>query len=93
MMLDPTMRNIEKFLLDTQVTVTGKVYVTLEPHRFTVRGIESAHDLMNSKFGSYGEMNNSWSGEDVKGFAKIFGNQVGIYHSVNKNKMGLTNEQ
>ena len=93
MMLDPTMRNIEKFLLDTQVTVTGKVYVTLEPHRFTVRGIESEHDLMNSKFGSYGEMNNSWSGDDVKGFAKIFGNQVGIYHSVNKNKLSLSNEQ
>jgi len=83
MMLDPTMRNIEKFLQDTQKTVTGKVLVTLEPRRFTVTGIVSAHDLMNNQFGSYGEMNNSWTGDDVKGFAKIFGNQVGIYHSVN----------
>ena len=83
MMLDPTMRNIEKFMEDTQKTVSGKVFVTLEPKRFTVTGIESDHDLMNSKFGSYGEMNNSWTGDDVKGFAKIFGNQVGIYHSVN----------
>jgi len=82
-MLDPTMRNIEAFLLDSQKTVTGKVFVTLEPRRFTVTGIESAHDLMSSKFGSYGEMNNGWSGDDVKGFAKIFGNQVGIYHKVN----------
>ena len=49
MMLDPTMRNIEKFLEDTQVTVTGKVFVTLMPHRFIVSGIESEHDLMNNK--------------------------------------------
>ena len=82
-MLDPTMRNIEKFLEDTQVTVTGKVFVTLHPYRFTVTGIESAHDLMSSKFGSYGEMNKGFSGDDVKGFAKIFGNQSSIYHQVN----------
>jgi argininosuccinate synthase len=82
-MLDPTMRNIEKFLEDSQTTVTGKVFVTLQPYRFVVTGIESAHDLMSSKFGSYGEMNKGWSGDDVKGFAKIFGNQSSIYHKVN----------
>jgi len=83
-MLDPTMRNIEKFLEDTQATVSGKVFVTLQPYRFTTTGIESAHDLMSSKFGSYGEMNKGWSGDDVKGFAKIFGNQTAIYHKVNE---------
>ncbi len=83
-MLDPTMRNIEKFMEDTQATVSGKVFVTLQPYRFTVTGIESAHDLMSSKFGSYGEMNKGWSGDDVKGFAKIFGNQSSIYHKVNE---------
>jgi argininosuccinate synthase len=83
-MLDPTMRNIEKFLEDSQQTVTGKVFVTLEPYRFTTTGIESIHDLMSSKFGSYGEMNSGWSGEDVKGFAKIFGNQTAIYHKINE---------
>ncbi len=82
-MLDPTMRNIEKFLADSQTTVSGKVFVTLEPYRFTVTGIESAHDLMSSRFGSYGEMNNGWSGDDVKGFAKIFGNQTSIFHKIN----------
>jgi argininosuccinate synthase len=87
MMLDPTMRNIEKFLEDTQATVTGKVYVTLMPHRFVMNGIESPHDLMNGKFGSYGEMNNGWTGDDVKGFAKIFGNQVSIFHSVNSKEL------
>lgn len=80
---DPVMRNIEAFLTDTQQTVSGKVFVQLYPYRFQILGIESKHDLMSSKFGSYGEMNNSWTGDDVKGFSKIFGNQVMIYHKVN----------
>ncbi|MFT2007544.1 argininosuccinate synthase [Pontibacter sp. 13R65] len=81
--LDPTMRNIEAFLQDTQQNVTGKVQVLLAPYRFQVEGIESDHDLMSSKFGRYGEMNNTWSGEDVKGFSKIFGNQSVMYHKIN----------
>jgi argininosuccinate synthase len=93
MMLDPTMRNIEKFIEDTQKTVTGKVFVTLQPYHFTVTGIESAHDLMNGSFGSYGEMNNSWSGDDVKGFAKIFGNQISIYNIVNKTTVEPVNNE
>jgi len=83
-MLDPTMRNIEKFLEDSQSTVSGKVFVTLEPYRFTVTGIESEHDLMSNRFGSYGEMNSGWTGDDVKGFAKIFGNQTAIFHKINE---------
>ena len=78
------MRNIEKFLEDSQSTVTGKVFVTLEPYRFTITGIESSHDLMSSRFGAYGEMNNGWTGDDVKGFAKIFGNQTAIFHKINE---------
>jgi argininosuccinate synthase len=27
-------------------------------------------------------MNTAWSGEDVRGFSKIFGNQIKIYHSI-----------
>lgn len=83
-MLDPTMRNIERFLEDTQQTVTGTVFCTLHPYRFTLDGIESPHDLMNDRFGSYGEMNTGWSGDDVRGFAKIFGNQTAIYHKINE---------
>lgn len=81
---DPAMRDIEAFLTSTQKTVSGKVFVELLPYRFHIIGIESDHDLMSNKFGSYGEMNNTWSGEDVKGFSKIFGNQVTIWHKVNK---------
>ena len=58
--------------------------VFLAPYRFHIIGIESDNDLMSSKFGSYGEVNNTWSGDDVKGFSKIFGNQTSIYFRVNE---------
>lgn len=80
---DPVMRDIEAFLQSSQETVNGRVIVQLQPNFFTVIGIESENDLMSNKFGTYGEMNNSWTGDDVKGFSKIFGNQVSIWHKVN----------
>ncbi len=80
--MDPVMRNIETFLADTQPHVTGKVFVQLAPYRFTVLGIESEHDLMAAKFGSYGEMNNAWTGDDVRGFSKVVSNQVMIYQKI-----------
>jgi argininosuccinate synthase len=80
---DPVMRNIEAFFMSTQEFVNGKVFVKLMPYRFELTGIESAHDLMSAKFGSYGEMNKTWTGDDVKGFTKIFGNQTSIYFQVN----------
>lgn len=79
--LEPVLRNIEKFLTDSQERVTGKVFVRLQPYRFTVIGIESQYDMMSPRFGSYGEMNLSWTGDDVRGFAKIFSNQLMIYHN------------
>ncbi len=80
--LDPVMRNIEAFLESSQEHVTGDVFVQLMPYRYQVTGIESPFDLMSSKFGKYGEMNTGWSGDDVRGFSKIFGNQTAIYYSV-----------
>lgn len=85
-MHDPVMRDIEAFLQSSQETVTGRVIVELYPYRFVVIGIESNHDLMSSKFGTYGEMNAGYTGEDVKGFSKIFGNQTLIWHKVNSQK-------
>jgi len=76
---EPLMRDLEAFLSNTQQHVTGKVFIKLQPYRFELIGIESPFDLMNNKFGSYGEMNNAWSGDDVKGFAKIFSNQIMIW--------------
>jgi argininosuccinate synthase len=79
---EPVMRDIEAFLSSTQGHVSGDVIVQLLPYRFITVGIQSPYDLMQSKFGSYGEMNNAWSGEDVKGFAKIFSNQIMIHSRV-----------
>lgn len=80
--LDPIMRDIEAFLSNSQQNVTGEVSITLFPHRFQINGINSPFDLMSSKFGKYGEMNLGWTGEDVRGFSKVFGNQMMIYHQV-----------
>jgi argininosuccinate synthase len=80
--LDPVMRDIESFLAHTQENVTGKVIVKLEPKRFELQGIESEYDLMKSKFGQYGEMNQGWSGEDVKGFTKIMSNATLIQRGI-----------
>lgn len=80
--LDPVMRDMEAFLESSQNHVSGDVFIQLYPYRYQITGIESPYDLMNSKFGKYGEMNTGWSGEDVRGFTKIFGNQSAIYHRV-----------
>ncbi len=87
--LEPVLRNVEKFLEDTQDHVTGEVIVKLEPYRFILQGIKSTYDLMSSEFGSYGEMNKGYTGEDVKGFSKMLSNQVMIYNKVKeKNEQG-----
>lgn len=87
--LEPVMRDIEKFLENTQNNVTGKVIIKLKPYRFEVVGIESEHDLMNSGFGDYGEINKAWSGDDVKGFTTIIANQLKIFNSVNKGQLDI----
>ena len=80
--LDPVMRDIEAYLTSAQAQVTGTVSIQLHPYRFQIIGIESDNDLMSAKFGKYGEMNTGWTGDDVRGFTKIFGNQVSIFHQI-----------
>lgn len=80
--MDPVMRDIESFLEHSQTNVSGKVFVQLMPYRFQIIGIASAFDMMNSKFGKYGEMNTGFTGDDVRGFSKIFGNQTIIWNAV-----------
>ena len=84
MYLEPVMRDIEKFLENSQENVSGKVIINLRPYHFQLVGIESEHDLMKSEFGQYGEMNKGWTADDAKGFTKILANQLKIYHSVNQ---------
>ncbi len=80
--MDPVMRDIEAFFSNAQEQVSGDVFAELMPYRFVINGIESPYDLMSSRFGKYGEMNTGWTGEDVRGFSKIFGNQTMIYHAI-----------
>ena len=84
--LEPVMRNVEGFLESTQEYVSGQVSVALHPYRFELQGISSPYDLMQSSFGQYGEMNNAWSGDDVKGFTKILANAGKIYQAVHQEK-------
>lgn len=79
---EPVLRDIEKMMESTQAHVTGDVRVQLAPKTFHVMGVKSDYDLMSPVFGSYGEMNNAWSGDDVRGFSKIASNQVMIYEKV-----------
>ena len=83
--LDPVMRDIEKFLISSQKNVSGDVFIKLNPYRYELIGIQSKFDLMDSKFGNYGEMNKKWSADEVKGFIKILSNQNKIYQKINKN--------
>lgn len=80
--LDPAMRDIESFLKSSQESVTGEVHVQLAPYRFHILGIQSPNDLMQADFGQYGEMNKGWTGEDARGFAKIFSVQSKLFNSL-----------
>ena len=79
--LDPVMRDFEAFLESSQKNISGDVMVTLQPYHFVLDGVISKNDLMNIAFGSYGEVNNGWSAEEVKGFIKIYSNQSIIFQN------------
>ena len=82
--LEPVMRDIEAMLLTSQRNVTGTVEITLRPYSYTLVGVDSTYDLMKTDFGEYGEVNKAWTADDIKGFTKILGNQIKIYHNVQK---------
>ena len=84
--LDEAMRNIERFLEDTQRYVSGKVFVKLHPYRFELEGIESEFDLMQASFGSYGEMNKGWTASEARGFIRILSNAGRIAEQVHSQK-------
>ncbi len=81
--LEPVMRDLESFLESSQKNVTGEVTIRLRPYSFSVTGVDSPYDLMNSTFASYGEMNKTWTAGEVNGFTRILGNQQRIWYAVN----------
>lgn len=76
MFQERVMRDIEAFLEHSQDRVTGDVRVMLHPRRFELLGIESPYDLHGREGSAYGEMNEGWTGEDVRGFTRILGNSL-----------------
>lgn len=82
--LEPVMRDMEAMLDSSQKNVTGRVIINLRPYSYTLVGVETSYDLMRSDFGEYGEVVKAWTADDVKGFTKILGNQMKIYHNVQK---------
>lgn len=89
--LEPVMRDMEAFLESSQDNVTGRVIVDLKPYHYVLVGVESPFDLMKSDFGEYGELSKGWTAEDVKGFTRILGNQMKIFHNIQK-RNGKTEE-
>lgn len=84
MYLDPVMRDMEAMLDSMEQNVSGEVEVALMPYHFSVLGCSSKYDLMSQKFGSYGEVNRSYTGQDVTGFTKVLANPLKIYYAINK---------
>lgn len=80
--LEPVMRDIEAFLEKSQRNVTGRVIVDLKPYNMVMVGVESDFDLMKTSFGEYGELSRAWTADDIKGFTRILGNQMKIYHDI-----------
>ncbi|MHC4939674.1 MAG: argininosuccinate synthase [Planctomycetota bacterium] len=70
--LDPVCRDVEKLLESSQRNVTGEVRVHLRRGCFDVLGARSPHSLIGGG-AVYGEESALWSGEDTRGFARIFG--------------------
>jgi argininosuccinate synthase len=70
--LDPVCRDLEALLDSSQARVTGEVRVHLKRGCFNVLGARSPHSLVRSG-AVYGEESALWSGDDTRGFARIFG--------------------
>ncbi len=70
---DPVARDIEAFLDSSQRFVTGTVKVHMARGRLEVAGVESDATLMGRLGAVYGEGAGGWSGDEARGFAKIYG--------------------
>lgn len=77
--LEPVMRDIEAMLESSQRNVNGKVEITLRPYTYTLVGVESDYDLVETPFGEYGEVQKGWTADDAKGFIKILSNPLRVY--------------
>ncbi|MBO4264029.1 MAG: argininosuccinate synthase [Bacteroidales bacterium] len=86
--LEPVMRDIEAMLESSQRHVNGTVILELRPLGFTTVGVDSEDDLLKSKLGEYGEMQNAWTAEEAKGFIKLLSNPLRVYYGCHPEENG-----
>ncbi|NNE69604.1 MAG: argininosuccinate synthase, partial [Rhodothermales bacterium] len=68
---DPVMRDIEAFIDQSQVAVSGDVTVRLYKGGISVLGCSSPNSMFDANVATYGETNELWDGRDARGFARI----------------------
>lgn len=79
--LEPVMRDIEAMLTSSQRYVNGTVILQLRPLGFSTVGVESADDLVKTKFGEYGETQKGWTADDAKGFIKVLSTPLRVFYA------------
>lgn len=79
--LEPVMRDIEAMLENSQRHVNGEVILELRPLGFSTVGVDSADDLVKTKFGEYGEMQKGWTADDAKGFIKVLSTPLRVFYA------------
>jgi argininosuccinate synthase len=70
---DPVMRDIEAMLKSSQQRVSGEVRMRLCRGVGDVLGARSPHSMMDPEVAVYGEGMKVWTGEEARGFARIWG--------------------
>ena len=79
--LEPVMRDIEAMLTSSQRHVNGTAILQLRPLGFSTVGVESADDLVKTKFGEYGETQKGWTADDAKGFIKVLSTPLRVFYA------------
>ncbi len=72
---DPAAKDIMALIDSSQERVGGIVKVKLFKGSISVIGCKSPYSMMNRAVATYGEGNLLWSGQDARGFCKIYGLQ------------------
>lgn len=79
--LEPVMRDIESMLTSSQRHVNGTAILELRPLGFSTVGVDSADDLVRTKFGEYGETQRGWTADDAKGFIKVLSTPLRVFYA------------
>lgn len=77
---EPASRMVESLFNESQRSVTGDVYISLQLGHAFVTGVTSPNSLHAASRAVYGEAVGEWTPEDAKGFARLYG-LAGILHA------------